>query len=839
MADCFQAIKELMGGSLDDKTIEQIVIDLEDIKKGIEERGESSELFVKAFQEKMTSMRTMSRFNARRALKSRAVIKAGTDFLMQDAWRGDIEEGVTSMLFGGAARLSKGGNLGIEQMYKRNLAKFYRNLSDLLDEDGLYEVFRSGSMDDDIAEALFQLGRGGDTSQISHFATKIAQVVKGIQDEMLNDLRLAGVPIGELEGYIIKQSHDARKMIGDLKDIDGGKKAWSEFVMERLDHERTFAVGMAESDKIKMLSEVFDEIVSGKNEHIDSGIGDEFVTIWDRKIIGAQIHKARKLHFKSGKDFMEYHRVYGYDGGLFESVHRSIDYNARVIALNDRLGYDSQANFMGIIKRLPKQLEKAGRKEEAEKVRLMLKPGKELQVSATFAARGGLQKMWDELTGVSSQGGRSLGAKMVRAARTIQNIRLLGSAGVRSVTDIATIMATLRASNGRTLFDQFAVTLKEFIAPLSAAEKKQFARKFQMVTEDELSFAAQRFNGDDQPGSGWLIKLERLFFRANGLHWWTTKGKISSSRLASVDLAERADMDFLKLKEHDARFAASLERYAITEAEWDLIRLAREKYADGNIGLTPEAIGNISSQEIRAIAKRHKVNAEKLKSSADIKLAAYIADHAEHGTPTPGGRQRSLLLGGEAADSISGMVRRLVAQFKSFSVTMHAMVGRSVLSNPSNTAKTLTEAINPFSGKTADVDNIIGLIVSGTALAYIADVALDIANNKTPKDVTPELIANMMVRSGVLGPYIDLVHSAPKHGIAEAIAGPVLTDAVKLTDTLLKGSKMSETDAKKLLTFPLPKNLPFVQAVIDYMIGYKTAHAIRIMNERGQKQLIE
>ena len=228
-------------------------------------------------------------------------------------------------------------------------------------------------------------------------ALKAAKIIFNIQQELIGRQNRLGARIKPLPGYIVKQSHDARKISG-RGVVDGTKRAieatrrtfgdnnmpkdtlrahhaaaretWVNEMLNRLDLERTFpnyfktdweAKPNAEGifPKIQtpeqvaavknILEDIFEDLSRGQhfNRYLKSGIEPEGIG----RNIAANLSKARELHFKSAEDWFEYNKKYGV-GDMFSALSTGLDRAAENIAMMEQLGPVPEVTYQALKSRI-------------------------------------------------------------------------------------------------------------------------------------------------------------------------------------------------------------------------------------------------------------------------------------------------------------------------------------------------------------------------------------------------------------------------------------------------------------------------------------------------------
>ncbi len=110
---------------------------------------------------------------------------------------------------------------------------YISGLANDLEAQGVLPVFANGSLDQNIADAMWRLGNNLDVGHIPEDAIKIARVLEKWQEKARIDANRAGASIGKLPGYIARQSHDIHKI------RTAGFEAWRDAILPELDP-RTF-----------------------------------------------------------------------------------------------------------------------------------------------------------------------------------------------------------------------------------------------------------------------------------------------------------------------------------------------------------------------------------------------------------------------------------------------------------------------------------------------------------------------------------------------------------------------------------------------------------------------
>lgn len=791
--DCFKEIREALPEEVTDDAIRKVLSEVEKLKDGGDFRG--------AAQKLLNDQRKLSaRARRERALNLQKT-KARLEFYDQKAFQGKPVKALLAALEGSTA-LAKGAGLNVYRRQQAIQQDLMNALYYGLKDEGVFEVVQSGALDREIMMELFEMRPGGRSGiSGSDEALKAAKAFRAVQQRQLHHLRKAGIDIGETPGFIMSQSHSREAVNPNANDPNGDFSRWYHDIMPLLD-DRTFA---DVDDKGAFMRRVFDDIATGKRQQVGTeSVSDLLITTKGiSPNLSQKLGSSRTLHFKNGDAFYNYNQKYG-TKDLMQATMSTLDKTARSAGLVEIFGSNPRAAI------------------EADMRRLQMDPSDQKVIERAIR----------EAEGMTSIPGRSIAAKVTAGSRMIASMSKLGGSALAGMVDTATSAMALRSATGDNYFQALGKGIQGFAENLSPSEKKAFYRKMRYGTEDLLSGMYHRFSLDEnQPGM--LSKAQNLFFKLNGAQFQASTARAAVASQLSQTLADRyAGKSWASLPD---RVRANLEQFGIDVDNWDIVKRAVED-VNGRKFMTPEAIEGLPDELFKNKSQ---------KTELSLRLSAYLSDFAEMGSPHPGARERRLLLRGHEADSGEGMALRLLTQFKSFPIAMHAVVSRGLLSDPNRTASSLMEAI-----KKGDFDgqNLAGVIVAGTGIAYLAMSAKELAAGKTPPDPTqPKTWVEAFVRSGSAGLYGDFIfgeYDQMFRSFLKDAAGPVIgqvDDVAELYASALRG------DAKgakftRLLKNNLPgQNLFYTKAALDYLIWYRINEAlnpgyIRRMKRRVQNE---
>src|SRR3546814_12983633 len=101
----------------------------------------------------------------------------------------------------------------------------------------------------------------------------------------------------------------------------------------------------------------------------------------------------------------------------------------------------------------------------------------------------------------------------------------------------------------------------------------------------------------DVCSSDLMARRQQLFFKFNGLAWWTDTLRATATRAMSHRLALNRGYAWDNL---DPDLARTLSLYGIDAGKWDIIRQGQTKLADGRDYVIPNAVQDASDETLGA-----------------------------------------------------------------------------------------------------------------------------------------------------------------------------------------------------------------------------------------------
>jgi hypothetical protein len=678
-------------------------------------------------------------------------------------------------------------------------AKLKNQLVLALREKDLLKLARSGDIDKEIAIEMWNIDKNIPMNTTDE-ARGIAAVLHNMNKLMFQAKQNAGIPIRHYEGYIAKSVHDPARIRQSGKTYKEAFDSWASSIYSKLDIESTFGQFAENPAKQQeMLQTIFDEIMSGTH--------GEF-TVAKRGRLGMG---QRTLHFTDGAAWNDYNNEFGRNS-LLESFQSAIAATAKQVSIVNHFGSTADLNWGRVEEKLRGRF-----KEDAEKIR-MLDSGREK-----------LRQFWDEVKGLNAIPGKSVMAKVSKNARKVSDIAMMGKAGIRSITDIAVTMGTLRSSTGKNIFESLGEAVSGYANSLKKEHRNEVLTRAHMYVEDVLGelHGEMAGSGTYQPGEmsktlknkfnlnkqtitetastvDDMIKwAHNKIYVVNGASFMTKLGKTANARQTMLWLNDNSHHT---LESMPAQLSRDLKAFDIDEKDWAVIKQAREDM-DGKSFITPEGITKVSDESITAIKGAMSARAlTQYRSMLDFKLAGYIGDIADTGVPTPNARDRHFWIRGTKEDDPAGQVARFIAQWKMYPTSIFRIMRRI--------------SVNPDGA--LDWQGLTGTFVAATTLGYIGQMLVDILAGKTPKDPRDiKTITEAMVKGGSAGMFGDMLYNeydSYSKSFIKGLTGPVLGSADKVAAMMSQSIRGEGKHALSSAIDLMHKNTPLASfPLIDTM----------------------
>lgn len=471
----------------------------------------------------------------------------------------DPARGLESLLVGvESAKMGSRFNAGSIQ--KAIYVKYSGALVTELQMNNLMPVLTSGEFDREIARALEKINRPEELPYNGPAKVlETARIISKVQEMMRNDYNVYGANIPRLWGYIVRQSHDADKI------IKAGVDTWIDAILPRLDLEKTFE---GENPR-EVLAKIYENIISGN--HLTTS---ENVTGFKGGTanLGKRASQDRVLHFKDADSWFDYNSQFGI-GSISEAIIRQMNVTAQNVGLMSVLGPNPKDNFNRITGMLANTLKGAERRKFDE------------------AVKGYLSNRFDEVNGTTRIPVNNMLANVSAGVRGIQTTADLGGALWASMTDLASVISELRYQ-GFDMFDGITDHLQKLAQGRNIENSAEIDAGAAVYFPSVLGEIHSRFSSQDS-APGMISKGMQLFFKLNGLNWWTEVNKAAFQRVISHLGALNKNKTFAELRLDTQRVYGL---YGIDAEKWDMIRQTVTVAEDGNEYLMLHKIKDLPDQ---------------------------------------------------------------------------------------------------------------------------------------------------------------------------------------------------------------------------------------------------
>lgn len=750
----------------------------------------------------------------------------------------NVGEGLRSLLEGGL-KSKEGARLSIDYKSRANYQKYFGSMIAELEKNDLIKAFKSGKLDKEIFIEVAELNKkdGKPGRSGSEEAAGIAAAYNRIRKDMVSRQNAAGAYIRDLDGYIMRQTHDSSQIqeLGRQADGSLSKSAsfekWYQTVLPLLDPEQTFR-GM---DPHEYLKNVHTNLYSGVH-----GLPSDEAEVAEFFAHGSLARKNsahRSIHFKDAESTFQYNQMYG-TKNFADGILSDILFRSRNITLMETLGPNPKETWQQLLSDLKKEY------REHENAVDQIKSIDDWRVSAA----------WNEVTGAHDYPKNITLSKISSNIRAITSLSRMGGVVLSALGDKAFIGSEM-AFQGLAKLDVWTKQIMGMAA--RSTEQKQMLHSMGIALDSMIGNTLSRYT-IHSPGENFLHRLQQKFYDLNFMNWWNDVHKSSAGELMASHLASNSHLTHADLPEE---LSKTLSLYKINEPEWNALRHMKQEAPNGESYITPEAINDIPDVLIQDIVrangwKESTAATKKAKTELEEKLRTYFADRIDIAVPTPGAAERKFLTFGTQSGTPLGEGLRLLTMFKSFPLTISRKIGgREVYGRGAENFKDWVAS--DHKGKFA----LAQLIAMTTAAGYLSGVIRDAIKGRTPKPLTDEdgtinwnTVNDAFVRGGGAGIFGDMLFTEYDHSyktFTGVMAGPIFGQADVVASGFAKAIRGEDPtqEISKTITNNTPFiNLFYIRPILDYFVlwnlqemmspGYASRYAGSV-EEKGQKMFID
>ena len=536
---------------------------------------------------------------------------------------------------GGLETFAESGNVHFSAIRNQKQGQFFNGYRQSMRPD-TFKAFSSGEFDLDVAKAVFDLGNRKSISHLNPMVQEMAVAVHKANKSIVAELEAAGVWIPERNNYIMKQTHDQGRL------MDAGKQAWTDRLMQEgvLDKELTFGDVKDLKEQIKILDDIYDDILSGQYGETSAGA----------------FTGSRGIHFASPDSFVKYNKEFG-RGNMHLTMVESMRSASKSFALTETFGNNPQKYFDIMVDEITKDLSKTAKKE--------------LLDSNFFGELRSIQDQFKEVTSYSNYtvSGSKL-AQTLRTTRTLLSAAKLKFSVFSTATDVT--FGKLIGTTGVHI-DRMQSIADFAKMAASSKDRAMWETRLDMFFGDMAQGADKYGAFDNAPGK--INNFTRKYVMPlNGMDLQNKSAKLTWGKQVSLGLVENAKKSFA---DSDPRFQNTLKRYGISEKEWDFIRSNIDDIGEGVKAVTPDGIRKAGGSPKTASKVAMLING----------LATDI------GSPQASIKDVAKITRGTAQGSIEREMLLSLGQFKSFALTIPRVIKRALYNNPDAAGKDVVQAL--------------------------------------------------------------------------------------------------------------------------------------------------
>ncbi|WP_312836628.1 hypothetical protein [Pantoea sp.] len=801
LTQCEQVVNKAAGRELSEQEMESLVTDMENTVRRIRAENEGISLqdaALRAAEELGNQEKLASVIEARnKALNTR--IAAERLAFLRDSFPDRPDIGLSAILVGrNEARTGSRSSASAEQFQLRS--KYLSGLNHDLEQADVLKFLAAGTNDSEIADAMWKIGKGEPTQGLRPESVKIAEILTKWQEAARIDANKAGAWIRKMPGYIARQGHDMMKIRA------AGYEAWRESILPRLDPATFDGV----TDRDAFMRNVYDGLASGV--HLSSEKPDWMKGFKGSQNVARRASQERILHFRDGVAWHEYNQQFGV-GSLREAVWGGFEASARNTGLMRVLGTNPE-NMVNYL---------------ADTITRDLRGNEKGLAAFNDARRSQIDKQIAEVTGKTNIPGSSALARFGSTTRAVDSMIKLGGAMISSFNDLASNALELRYQ-GKNFMEALTESIQGRLKRYNSTEQKQILSSLGVYADSMSEEIMQRFSGDvTLPGK--VSRLQRQFFKLNGLNWWTDASRNTTATMISHWLADNAGSTHNAL---NADLKRALDLHGIGEAEWNIYRQMDLRGSEGRKFMTPDGIDSLSDDVIaKYVSDRNvKVSEKSLQAGREQladKLRGYVLDRVMVAMTEPTARTRALMKQGTRPGTVEGELLRFIGQYKSFTASfMQQTLGREVFGRgytPAPLGQSRWGSVSNalFKSGKGEMVGLAQLFLWMTVFGYMSMQTKLMLKGQTPRPADSKTLLAAAAQGGGLGIFGDFLFGEANrfgNGPVTSLAGPVAGNLDEVI-TLFQKARAGDAKAGDAFRFTVDHtpfiNLFYARPVLNYL----------------------
>lgn len=812
MGDCFNKTSQKYD-SVDKETLGTLNSMLEEIKR----TSKTAEEYASRASAVFESLNVQSQAQMRAKVANIAALRKEAAFRSQPGLIENPKAMFEAYVHGGALGNIEGGGIGIRREAADYRAMMTTDLIRKLDKAGTLKLavedkaFQKEMVR--VAEALEKSPNSDVVKNASPLVLDSAKAWREFHNGNYEYKRSGNVPVAWRDGYVGIHTHSQEK----LKAVTF--EQWAQDIVPRLDLIESFKGISNPKDRISFLKDIYESVIDGKSDiHAADASAGLLSTPFERRSTLGSADKSRKLHFKDAGEWFDYNQKYGKHDNIMDMAMEEAFRAGLEKAQVERFGVNAQKGMVDFRDRIVSQA----------KANLKANPESKAAQKAFEEAKGLTDDYVRKAFSLVAGGGppsNGMLDKAVRSYTSFGQARFLGGSVLSAIPDLGvSALAIKNVRTGRGFTEAVGTYLSHFSEAVS--NKKELFTKLGLAVDDALS--TMRFNDSESMIPGKLQQFSRFYNKLTGMKFWTENVVEAPVVLSAAnDLFNISGSKFNDLGQLERQ---ALARVGIGDAHWEVIRQAKENFNGRGI-ITNEGIDALPNDAVSKILSENKINrsASEFKIDTRRRLSSYYNDLAALASSRPDEITRKWMSLGQDPNSTTGMVARLLTQFKSYPLQFHRNIARFALAGTNEL--TFGDALK---ARNFNVGNLAQMAVSTAALTYVGMAAKRLAMNQTPDDFhKKETWYKLLRESGMAGVTGDLffgeyVNRSGGSGIV-GLLGPAVSDVDKIFQ-MYGSAARGESVTPKLYNFAksmIPgNNLWYLKSALDYSIGYEIQEAL-------------
>lgn len=657
--------------------------------------------------------------------------------------------------------------------------KFYRDFAGDIQGE-LLPIFGSETGQVEIVQGMMDVMNGKAPKTMYE---KMGAVFVKYQNMYHDAAKGVGIFISKLDNRVAPNIHNPEKILrmtrAEMKEArakypDAGNSAyeyafqrWNEHTFPRLDKAKTFAergVNFFDKKAIEtFMREAFDNLVN-KGKLTQDGVN-----------ISKKHQQERVLHWKDAQSLVEYNSKFG-SGSIQESIVSELGRSFGLLEVMRDWSVNPLDGLRATLKTA----------EENPKFKQRLDKGKQDRK---------LENMLKSMISRDSHGSGRI-SSITTNLLTAETVTKLGMALPSSIADLHNT-ASVASRLGKNRLQVYAGVLKNLVAGLSEAERKDLSSMASNAMAAKLGQVTKMFINPFKPGS-WRGQAVHWAWKLNLMERWDNANNDYIASVTAEHFGNLRNTSWGKLKPSQRDYFGE---YNIGEHEWEAIRQSSVKTKTGKF-ITPDSIHDVPNDKLKVILEGMGVKnpsdtrIQMFKDEIDRKMSTLFRNNQEYSITTPNPSDRSVLPGSSVTAENNPVLYnalRIGLQFKHFGV---GLFRRTVLKTlRARGATTNFQAVNPFSGKF----NWVGMGVMATELVTLqyAGMALkNLAVGLSPPDLTkPQVWKDMVKKSmGIMELAFQIDPKNPQASVGGLVMGAVGSDFTKMLQLGFNFSKETGED---------------------------------------------